>query len=180
MKTGLILAAVCIALASTPLAAAQLYQWKDTQGRTVYSDQPPPTSVRNVQQKNFKGSFIEGGESYSARQAREKHPVTFYTSACGTLCDQARQLLIERGIPFTSKDLQSDAAARDEVQKLTGKFNVPVLRVGSEKVEGFEASRWQAALDRAGYPKSASPGSKPVPPDAPTPAAPPTAPAAAP
>jgi glutaredoxin len=180
MKTGLILAAVCIALASTPLAAAQLYQWKDAQGRTVYSDQPPPTSVRNAQQKNFKGSFIEGGESYSARQAREKHPVTLYTSACGTLCDQARQLLIERGIPFSSKDLQSDAAARDEVQKLTGKFNVPVLRVGSEKVEGFEASRWQAALDRAGYPKSASPGSKPVPPDAPTPAAPPAAPAAAP
>jgi glutaredoxin len=170
MKSGLILAAMCMALASAPLAAAQLYQWKDAQGRTVYSDQPPPTSVRNAQQKNFKGSVIEVGESYSIRLAREKHPVTLYTSACGTLCDQARQLLIERGIPFSSKDLQSNAAARDEVQKLTGQVNVPVLLVGSEKVEGFEAGRWHAALDRAGYPKSASPGSKPVPPDAPTPA----------
>lgn len=178
MKSGLVLAALCMALASAPLSAAQLYQWKDAQGRMQYSDQPPPTGVKNAQQKSFKGSFIEGGESYSVRLAREKHPVTLYTSACGTLCDQARQLLIDRGIPFSSKDLQSDAAARDEVQKLTGKFNVPVLRVGSDKVEGFEAGRWQAALDRAGYPKSASPGSKPVPPDAPTPPAPPAAPTA--
>lgn len=178
MKSGLIWAAMCMALATAPLAAAQLYQWKDAQGRTVYSDQPPPPSVKNAQQKNFKGSFIEGGESYSVRLAREKHPVTLYTSACGTLCDQARQLLIDRGIPFSSKDLQSDAAARDEVQKLTGKFNVPVLQVGSDNVEGFEAGRWQAALDRAGYPKSAAPGSKPVPPAAPISATTPAAPTA--
>ncbi len=30
-----------------------------------------------------------------------------------------------------------------------------------KKIEGFSAGRWQAALDRAGYPKSAPPGSKP-------------------
>lgn len=179
MKSGLVLATIGLALASASLAAAQLYQWKDAQGRTVYSDQPPPTPVKNAQQKHFKGSFIEGGETYRARLARETHPVTLYTSPCGTLCDQARQLLIERGIPFSSKDLQSDAAARDEVQKLTGKFNVPVLRIGSDKVEGFEAGHWHAALDRAGYPKSALPGRKPVPPDAPNPVAGP-APTAAP
>jgi len=168
MKSGLILAAVCLALASTPLAAAQLYQWKDAQGRMQYSDQPPPPSVKNAQQKSFKGSVIEGGEPYAVRVAREKHPITLYTSACGTACDQARQLLVERGVPFSSKDLQASEEARNEVQKLTGKLNVPVLLVGSDKLEGFTAGQWQAALDRAGYPKSAPPGSKP-PPAAPVP-----------
>ena len=155
--------ALWLAAASTPLAASQLYQWKDAQGRTVYSDQPPPANARQSQQKNFKGSFIEGGEPYAVRVAREKHPVTLYTSACGAPCDQARQLLTERGVPYASKDLEANEAARDEVQKLTGKLNVPVLLVGSEKIEGFSVGRWQAALDRAGYPKSPPPGYTPAP-----------------
>ena len=170
MKAGFIMVALYIATASAPLAAAQLYQWKDAQGRTIYSDQAPPVSVQNAQKKDFKGSFIEGGESYAVKVAREKHPITLYTSACGSPCDLARQLLIERGVPFSSKDLQASEAARNEVQKLTGKLNVPVLLVGSDKLDGFEAGQWQAALDRAGYPKSALPGRKPVPPPAPAPA----------
>lgn len=167
MKTGLITAAACLALASGSLAASQLYQWKDAQGRVVYSDQPAPTGVKNAQQKSFRGSVIEVGESYAAKTAREKHPVTLYTSTCGAPCDQARQLLSERGVPHSSKDLQADEEARAAVQKLTGKLNVPVLLVGSDKLEGFEAGQWQAALDRAGYPKSPprgrSPAAKPAP-----------------
>lgn len=163
MKAGIVMVAAWMAAASTPLAAAQLHQWKDAQGRTVYSDQAPPGSAKDAQQKSFKGNVIEGGETYAAKVAREKHPITLYTSACGTLCDQARQLLSDRGVPYRSKDLQASEEARNEVQKLTGKLNVPVLLVGNEKVEGFEAGKWQAALDRAGYPKSALPGRKPVP-----------------
>ncbi len=166
--------AVWIAAASMPLAAAQLYQWKDAQGRMVYSDQPPPASVKNAQQKAFKGNVIEGGESYAAKTAREKYPVTLYASACGAPCDQARQLLGERGIPFSGKDPQASPEAQAELQKLTGRLSVPVLVVGSDKIDGFETGQWQSALDRAGYPKSAPPGRKPAP------AAPAAAPAPAP
>jgi glutaredoxin len=171
MKSGIVLVMVWLATASAPLAAAQLYQWKDAQGRTVYSDQPPPPSIRGAQQKSFKGSVIESGESYATLTAREKYPVTLYASACGALCDDARKLLTERGIPFSSKDPQASPEAQAELQKLTGQLRVPVLMVGSEKLSGFEAEQWQSALDRAGYPKSAQPGRKPVP--AAAPAAPP-------
>ncbi|MBW8327931.1 MAG: glutaredoxin family protein [Thiobacillus sp.] len=169
MKAGRILMAVWLAAASTPLVAAQLYQWKDAQGRTVYSDQPPPPNIRNVQQKAFKGSVIEVGESYAAKTAREKYPITLYASACGAPCDQARQLLAERGVSFNNKDPQASPEAQAELQKLTGRLSVPVLIVGSDRVDGFEAGQWQAALDRAGYPKSAPPGRKPVPAAAPAP-----------
>ncbi|MGE5320609.1 MAG: glutaredoxin domain-containing protein [Hyphomicrobiaceae bacterium] len=162
MKTGSLLMAIWLAAASMPLAAAQLYHWKDAQGRTVYSDQAPPPDIRNAQQKAFKGSVIEVGESYAARTARENHPVTLYTSACGPLCDQARQLLSQRGVPFNSKDLRASPEAQAELKKLTGGTNVPVLVVGSDKIDGFEAGQWQAALDRAGYPKAAPAGSKPA------------------
>ena len=163
-------------LAAVPAVAGQMYQWKDAQGRAVYSDQPPPASARDARQRAFKGSVIEENEPYAVKVAREQHPVTLYTSACGAPCDQARQLLVQRGVPFGSKDLRASEAARNEVQKLTGKLDVPVLLVGSEKIEGFESGRWQAALDHAGYPKSALPGHVPAPPPAPV-AVPPVAPA---
>ena len=162
MKAGLIMSAVWIATASAPLAAAQLYQWKDAQGRMMYSDQPPPASVKNAQQKSFKGNLIETGESYATKTAREKHPITLYASPCGAPCDEARKLLTERGVPFSSKDTQASPEAQAELKKLTGKLSVPVIVVGSERIDGFESGQWNAALDRAGYPKSAPPGSKPA------------------
>lgn len=162
MKPAIVLMAAWMAAASAPLAAAQLYQWKDAQGRTVYGDQAAATGAQNVQQKAFKGNVIEVGESYASRSAREKYPVTLYTSACGVACEQAKQLLNTRGVPFSTRDLQSSKSAQEELQKLTGKLNVPVLVVGNDKIEGFGEGQWQAALDRAGYPKSASLGSKPA------------------
>lgn len=172
MKAGFIMAAAWLAMASAPLSAAQLYQWKDAQGRTIYSDQAPPPSVRNAQQKAFKGSVIEGGESYATQYAREKFPVTLYASDCGTLCDQARQLLNDRGVPYSNKDPQASPEALAELKKVTGHSNVPVIVVGKERINGFEPGHWHATLDRAGYPKFALPGRKPAPEAAPTPAAP--------
>lgn len=160
--------AVCLAASSGLAGAAQLYQWKDAQGRMVYSDQQPPPHVKNADQKSFKGNLIETGESYATRTARDKYPVTLYANACGPLCDQARQLLTERGIPFSGKDPQASPEAQAELKKLTGQTRVPVMFVGSEKLDGFQAEQWQAALDRAGYPKSAKPaGASTVPPAAP-------------
>jgi len=40
MKRAVLLACV---LAATPAAMAQLYKWVDKDGRTIYSDQPPPS-----------------------------------------------------------------------------------------------------------------------------------------
>lgn len=158
---------------AAPLLAAGVYQWKDAQGRTVYSDQPPPPSVKPVQPRVFRPSVIEGGESYALRTAREKFPVTLYTAACGAMCDNARKLLADRGIPHTSKDAQSDPDTRAELTKLTGKNSVPVLVIGSEKIEGYAQALWDAALDRAGYPKKPALPSTPA---APKPATPPTTP----
>ena len=166
MRAVSILMAAWLAAASFPLAAAQLYQWKDAQGRMIYSDQPPPPSVKNAQQKSFKGNFIEIGEPYAVKSAREKFPITLYASACGIPCDQARQLLTDRGVPFSGKDPQASPEAQAELQKLTGRLSVPVLVVGSDKIDGFEAGQWQAALDRAGYPKSAPPRQPASPPAA--------------
>src|SRR3982751_456281 len=49
-RTPLLLAACLLAVTLASSAAAALYKWTDAQGRTVYSDQPPSTSVKSEQQ----------------------------------------------------------------------------------------------------------------------------------
>ena len=147
-------------LAALSAHADPLYHWKDAQGHANYSDQPPPPSVKNAVQKSFKGNFIEGGESYELKQAREKFPVTLYVTACGLPCDQAKLLLERRGIPYTAKDPESSPEDKAAMQKLTGHTHVPVLAIGTDKVDGFEEGQWNAALDRAGYPKSSGTAKK--------------------
>ncbi|MFK3647101.1 DUF4124 domain-containing protein [Lysobacter enzymogenes] len=46
------LGAVLAALAAFPAAATDLYQWKDAQGVTHYSDSPPPGQASSGQVKN--------------------------------------------------------------------------------------------------------------------------------
>jgi hypothetical protein len=48
MKTPLIFALLIASTATVINANAQTYQWKDSSGRTVISDTPPPASVRNA------------------------------------------------------------------------------------------------------------------------------------
>jgi glutaredoxin len=113
---------------------------------------------------------------FATREAARRNPVTLYSSSnCGDLCNQGRALLAKRGVPFTEKQADVDVAAGDKVKELTGKLQVPVLVVGERHVQGFAADLWSAALDSAGYAKTALPGQ--VNPEA---AAPPPAPPAPP
>ncbi len=48
MKTHLIFALFCLSTAAALTAQAQTYQWKDSSGRTVISDTPPPGSARDA------------------------------------------------------------------------------------------------------------------------------------
>ncbi|WP_051295463.1 DUF4124 domain-containing protein [Azonexus hydrophilus] len=48
MKKSLIVALALVSSVSLMTAQAQTYQWKDANGKTVISDTPPPTSVRDT------------------------------------------------------------------------------------------------------------------------------------
>ncbi len=52
---------------------------------------------------------------------------------------------------------------REELKKATGGDEVvPVIQVGRQVLRGFEEGQWNAALDDAGYPKTALVPVKPV------------------
>ena len=81
--------------------------------------------------------------------------MTLYTFACGAVCENAEGLLNRRGVPFTTVNVE-DAKGAEQLKKLTGEQQAPVLQVGDKLVaKGFNEARWTAMLDEAGYPKSA-------------------------
>ena len=137
------------------LAQAETYKWVDADGKVHYSDQPPPPSVRKSERKRLGHKPGDVSMPYVLQRAMKTFPVTIFVSDCGDGCNRARALLAKRGVPHTSKD-PTAPGMRDELRKVTGGDDVvPVLQVGRRVLRGFEEGQWNAALDDAGYPKTA-------------------------
>ena len=160
-------------------SAAEMFRWVDADGKVHYTDAPPPPTAKNVQQKNL-GDKPGGGAQmpFVLQQAAKNFPVTLYSSACGDPCTSAKALLGKRGIPFTEKNPEKNAADSEALKKLIGGPVVPVLIIGADVLKGFDESRWNSALDLVGYPRESQLPKSTVSPTAPTPPGQPAAPAA--
>ena len=160
--------AAALALACGPEAAAQtVYKWTDSQGKVHFSDTPPDEQAKSVTQKRMGGGELEVPQlPYATQLAMKKSPVTLYTApSCGDPCANARSLLGARGIPYSERNAQANPADAEEVKRLIGALQVPVLVVGADHLKGFEEGSWQSTLDSAGYPRTRLPGTvapKPV------------------
>lgn len=163
MKLWPILIALPLVFAGS-MGAAQVYRWVDADGKVHYTDQPPPPTARNVQQKKVQtGAAEDDGLPYATRQAARNFPVTLYAGDCGETCIKAKNLLAKRGIPFSEKDPR-EPTEEETLQKLAGGvLEVPVLKIGNTILRGFNESQWHSELDFAGYPRTApSPRSRPT------------------
>jgi glutaredoxin len=148
---GLVFIAVFVAASA---AQAQLYRWTDEKGRVHVTDTPPPPGAKGVQKKTApSGGPVGENEPYALQIARQKNPVTLYTTPTSCeACGEARKLLNARGIPF--KEVSVDSAKDlEELKKVVGSNSVPALVVGETVQKGFEAGAYHAALDAAGYPR---------------------------
>src|SRR6266853_5948688 len=147
-----ILSTVCID------AFGQAYRWVDEDGRVHYTQTPPPPGAKRVQRKSFQhGSTGPVDLPYATQVAAKNFPVTLYTlPTCGSPCDQARALLVKRAVPFTEASVVTQKDA-DEVKRLSGKNDLPLLVVGTHVQTGFHEGLLNGLLDSAGYPSSAPP-----------------------
>ncbi|WP_374341833.1 DUF4124 domain-containing protein [Methyloversatilis sp.] len=167
----------CILLAAVLLAApalAQTYKWKDAQGRTHYSDSPPPADARSVTEKKLQPSVVEQGASYAEREAMKNAPVTvWFGNDCDALCESAQALLKARGIAYSEQRITSE----EQKAALTARFKVkearvPAIAAGADQLMGYSAEAWTRLLDRAGYPAKGSAKPRPPKPAAAAPEAP--------
>ena len=165
--------------ASSVLPAAQFYRWVDEKGNVEWRDTPPPPTAKKVEQRNVHVNTIDTGElPYTLQQAVKNFPVTLWLTDCGDPCDKARAHLNRRGVPYTERNGQSEIEAFKKASG--GGVEVPLLFVGSNRLRGYLERDWDAALDTAGYPKTALVPLRPQPKPAPAPPKPEAASPAAP
>jgi hypothetical protein len=143
-----------VLLVADPVAADKLYKWTDLGGNAHYTDQPPPADVRTSERRKFGDKPNELPIPYSLQRPIKNFPVTLYNTDCGEACTKASAFLIQRGVPFTEKNPR-EALVAEELEALTGgKLEVPVMKLGTQVIRGFEEGAWKTALDAADYPKS--------------------------
>lgn len=134
-------------------ASAQMYKWVDANGKTHFTDKPPPASAKKSQMKA--GSSASGGVQlpYALAQAARNFPVTLYTTSPCSGCDQGRVLLKARGIPFSEKTVNT-TEDEQKLKEATGSNNLPALIVGNAKSSGYQAGAWNMMLNVALYPET--------------------------
>ena len=155
-RIALVFGGVAVLIAALASAQAQqVFRYLDKDGKVVYTDRAPPADSKEVQAKRLSPNFIENNDTpLATTQAMDRFPVTLYTFACGLVCTNAEALLNRRGVPFSTVNVEESKGA-DQLQKLTGEQQAPVLQVGDKIIaKGYNEARWTALLDEAGYPKS--------------------------
>jgi glutaredoxin len=138
---------------SAGAAQAEMYKWTGPDGKTIYSDQPPPASV-NAEKKTIAASGGSIDLPYELAQATGNHPVVLYTTSKCAPCDAGRKLLSDRGVPYREKTITS-AEDAERLRAVAGaEGQLPTLTVGRATQVGFESGAWSKILTAAGYPQT--------------------------
>ena len=137
------------------IQAETLYRSIDENGKVHYSDVPLNNAADVEKIKGLAEPSAEDSQPFEMRRASSKNPITLYfADGCGSACEQAKEYLKKRGIPFTGKKLVT-VEDIDAFKKATGADQVPAMHIGSNWLTGFSEIVWSQALDTAGYPKNA-------------------------
>lgn len=137
-------------LSSVPNAWA-LYKVVGPDGKVSYTDRPPADAASQRVKTMGSGGVSTAGLPYELAQVVGRFPVVLYAFKSCSGCDQGRQFLKQRGIPFTEKSVDTDADVL-ALEQLSGSRQMPLLRIGKQQVLGFSSSEWASYLDAAGYP----------------------------
>ncbi len=134
-------------------ASAQMYKWVDANGKTHFTDTPPPASAKPaaVTGSSAGNTATLVNLPYALAVPARNHPVTLYTASACAGCDAGRNYLRGRGIPFAEKTVTTEADIAN-LKAAGGDGSLPYIAVGSAKMAGFEAAAWDNMLKVANYP----------------------------
>ncbi len=75
--------------------------------------------------------------------------VTLYSGPGCAYCRQARDFLKKQGVSFQELDVSRSPKARKQLERM-GSRGVPVILIGDQRIDGFNAAQLNKALKTAG------------------------------
>lgn len=149
------LVATCAALAAlaTAAQAQQVYRIVGPDGKVTFSDRAPNAEAQGTPLANQPrgGGGTNDALPYQLRQLASRFPVTLYTGGDCQPCNSARNLLINRGVPFSERTVSSNEDI-EALKQLSGASSLPFGSIGGQQLRGFSDVEWNQYLDAAGYP----------------------------
>jgi len=124
-------------------------------GKVTYTDRPPAPAEGKATTLGNRATPVstEVALPLELREAVSRYPATLYVTATACEpCDSGRQMLRQRGVPFTEKQIVR-AEDSDALERLTGARDAPTLTLGAQTLKGWSAELWGSYLDAAGYPR---------------------------
>jgi len=149
------LAAVAMLLGGAAVGALAQYKIVGPDGKVTYTDKPPTAAdIRVNNGTPAAAGNTAGGLPYETRQAMGKFPVTLYAAKGCALCDQTRDALRQRGVPYSEYSVNTNA----DILALQSRFSgtvLPVVVIGAQTLKASQPTDLQGYLDAAGYPAQA-------------------------
>ena len=150
-KIGLAL----VVLVAGGFVQAEIYKWEDESGKVHFGDSPPEavkTEQLRVEVNSISMPTVTPADFFAARetrqQAHESRQVVMYsTQRCG-FCKKARRYFRQQGIPFKEYDVEKSRKGKADYKKMNGR-GVPIILVGSSRMNGFSVKRFQQFYDGA-------------------------------
>lgn len=125
--------------------SAEVYKWKDADGRTLVSDRPPVDyQAERLKIRRFTPSAAATQEEGVVTAAS----VVMLSAAWCGVCKRARHWLTQKGVAFTEYDVERDPKGIEEFKRRGGK-GVPIILVGDQRMDGFSAARLEEMLANA-------------------------------
>ncbi len=143
----------CAPLLLVALHSHAQYKVTGPDGKVTYTDRPPISTDSKVTSINARSGASEVALPLDLRRAASRYPVTLFVAggACEP-CDSGRQMLRQRGIPFSERQVQTPED-NDALERLSGGRDAPTLSIGSQILRGLSPEIWASYLDAAGYPR---------------------------
>jgi glutaredoxin len=126
---------------AVPSVSAEVYKWRDAEGRTHFGDKPPAdAATEEVRIRTFAGPA-----EVSDAPASSAGAVTILTTTWCGVCRRAKAWLAEKGIAYTELDVEKSDAGKSEYRRLGG-AGVPIILVGQQRMNGFSPERLEQML----------------------------------
>lgn len=149
-------ALVALAAFAATDSAHALYKVVGPDGKVTYTDRAVnPTTGRVTALTPAGQPAPEVQLPLALRQVIARYPVTLFTTTSCNPCEEARQLLRQRGVPYAEK-IASSNDDREAWERTVGGPEAPAVRIGAQILRGLTPAEWSAYLDAAGYPRTSS------------------------
>lgn len=148
---------LCSLACAASAQAQEIYRGKTRTGSTIYSDQNLGSNAKPVDLSD-KVTVIHTRAQpdtelpFRLRETSARFPVVLYTRPECSPCDSARQLLVQRGVPFEERTVNTPQ--EHKAYAALGYDVYPTATIGQQLIKGFNPADMNQYLTAAGYPQT--------------------------